>query len=79
MHVMVMMVVVVVMMMVHDRRLIVDGRTSGGSASGCFLREGVSAEAERQNGRGGKGLDHDKDNPVVGDPNGSRRTVETCA
>ena len=74
MHVMVMMVVVMMMvvMMVHGSR-------GSGSWRGRILRHCVAGEAERENGRGGKGLDHDKDNPVVRDPNGSRRTVETCA
>ena len=57
---MVIMMMVVVVMMVHHRRRGFGGfrgRPSGG-ASDCGLREGVSAEAEREHGSGGKGLDH---------------------
>ncbi len=51
-HVMhVMMMVVVVMMMVHGSR-----HRSGSR----LLRHGVSGEAERENGRGRKGLDHER-------------------
>ena len=59
MHVMVMMVVVVVMVMMHG------SRGSGRRSRSGLLRHCVAGEAERKNGRGGKGLDHDKDNPVV--------------
>jgi hypothetical protein len=57
-HVMVMpmvMMVVVVVMVMH--RLGHRGR--GGRRRSSFLRDGVSGEAERKHGRGGKGLDHD--------------------
>ena len=61
MHVMVpmvvMMVVVVMMMMVH-RRFGGHRRCAGGRAGCCFLRDGVTGEAERERGRYNKGLDH---------------------
>ena len=61
MHVVVMMMVVmmVVMMMVHWL-----GHRSGRRSSG-FLRDGISGEAKRENGRGRKGLDHGRTFPVV--------------
>ena len=58
MHVM-MVVMMVVVMMVHRR-----GHRSGRRSSG-FLRDGVAGEAERENGRGRKGLDHGRTFPVV--------------
>jgi hypothetical protein len=59
-HVVVMMMVVMVMMMmVHWL-----GHRSGQRSSG-FLRDGVAGEAERENGRGRKGLDHGRTFPVV--------------
>jgi len=59
-HVVVMMMVVMVMMMmVHWL-----GHRSGRRSSG-FLRDGISGEAKRENGRGGKGLDHGRTFPVV--------------
>jgi hypothetical protein len=54
---MMMMVVVVVMVMMLHRRCF---RRGGRSGWRCVLREGVAAEAERENRRGGKGLDHGK-------------------
>jgi hypothetical protein len=56
-HVMVMMVVVMMMVMVMMLRL---GHGSRGGRRSGFLRDGVSGEAERENGRGGKALDHGK-------------------
>ena len=51
---MVMVVMVVVMMMVvMMHRLGSFRRGSGGGAGDCRLREGVSAEAQRDHGRGG--------------------------
>jgi hypothetical protein len=81
MHVMVMvmmMVVVMVVMMPH-RRLVVDRRGAGGSAGCCFLRDGVSGEAEREDRRGGKGLDHGKSVLWLANPNGSGQAIETPA
>ena len=55
-HVLVVMVMMVMVVMVH--------RFSGlrcspsGSAGDCGLREGVSAEAEREHGGGCQGFDH---------------------
>ena len=57
MHVMVM---VVVMVVVHG------SRRSGGRSR--LLRHGVSGEAERENGRGGKGLDHGRTILWLGNP-----------
>jgi hypothetical protein len=50
----------VVVMMVHHRprRLVVYRSRSGGRAGGCFLRNCVSGEAERNNSRDHKALDH---------------------
>ena len=55
MHVMMMVVMMVVMVMVVMMHWL--GHRSGRRGSG-FLRGGVSSEAERDNGRGRKGLDH---------------------
>ena len=62
MHVMVMMVMMmdVVMMMVMMHRLGHGSRRRSG-----FLRDGISGEAKRENGRGSKGLDHGRTFPVV--------------
>jgi ABC-type lipoprotein release transport system permease subunit len=57
--VMVMMVVVMVMMVVHG---------SSHRSGRRFLRHSVSGEAERENGRGGKGLDHGKTFLWLGNP-----------
>ena len=58
--VVVVMMVMVMMVMVHCRsgRFGRHWRIPGGRAGRCFLRDGVSGEAERENGRGRKGLDH---------------------
>jgi hypothetical protein len=50
--------VVVVMMHHRPRRLVVYRSRSGGRAGGCFLRNCVSGEAERNNSRDDKALDH---------------------
>jgi hypothetical protein len=60
-HVVVMMMVVMVMMMMMVHWL---GHRSGRRSSG-FLRDGISGEAKRENGRGRKGLDHGRTFPVV--------------
>jgi hypothetical protein len=52
--VMMMMVMVMVMVMVVMHRL---GHGSGSSGR-SVLRHGIAGEAERKNGRRGKGLDH---------------------
>ena len=52
-------VMVMMMMMVHWL-----GHRSGRRSSG-FLRHGISGEAEREDGRGRKGLDHGRTFPVV--------------
>ena len=71
-HVVVVMMVMMVVVVVH--RL---GHGSGGGRR--FLRHGVSGEAERENGRGGKGLDHGKSFLWLANPNGSRQAIETSA
>jgi hypothetical protein len=69
----VMMMVMVVMMMMH--RL---GHRSGSSGR-SVLRHGIAGEAERQNRRGGKGLDHGRTFLWLGNPNGSQRSIEVAA
>jgi hypothetical protein len=71
----VMMMMMVMVMVVMMRRL---GHRSG---SGCrsVLRHGVAGEAERQNRRGGKGLDHGRSFLWLGNPNGSQRSIEVAA
>ena len=56
---MMMMMDVMMMMMVHGSR-----HRSGRRSSG-FLRDGISGEAKRENGRGRKGLNHGRTFPVV--------------
>jgi hypothetical protein len=56
MHVMVMMVVVMMVMVLH--RFGGHWRRARGGAGDCGLCEGVSSEAQRENGRGGKAPDH---------------------
>jgi hypothetical protein len=60
-HVVVMMMVVMMMMMMMVHWL---GHRSGRRSSG-FLRDGISGEAKRENGRGRKGLNHGRTFPVV--------------
>jgi hypothetical protein len=61
-----MMVMMVMMMDVMMMMMMVHGscHRSGRRSSG-FLRDGVAGEAERENGRGRKGLDHGRTFPVV--------------
>ena len=68
MNVMNVMVVVVMMvvMMLHWRRRLAGGRRWRGGRG--FLRHSVSGEAERENGRGGKGLDHERTILRLGKP-----------
>jgi len=73
MNVVMMMVMVVMMMMMH--RL---GHRSGSSGR-SVLRHGIAGEAERQNGRRGKGLDHGRTFLWLGNPNGSQRSIEVAA
>jgi hypothetical protein len=56
----------VMMMMVMMRRL---GHRRGSGRRGV-LRHGVSGQAERENRRGGKGLDHGRSFLWLGNPNG---------
>ena len=72
MHVMVM-VMMVVMMMVH--RFGGHRRRARRGAGDCGLCEGVSGEAERENGRDGEALDHGRTFLWLGTPDGSRRTI----
>ena len=73
---MMVMVVMMMMVMVMHRRL---GHRSGAGRARWFLRDGVSGEAERENGRGGKGLDHGKSFLWLANPNGSGQAIETSA
>ena len=75
MHVVVMMpmVMMVVMMVMGLRRRcgLAGGRRHGARGRGgrrCVLRQRVSGEAERENGRGGKGLDHERTVLWLGKP-----------
>jgi hypothetical protein len=70
--VMMMMVMVVVMMMLGSRHR--SGRRSSG-----FLGDGIAGEAERENGRGRKGLDHERIFLWLTNPNGSVRLIATAA
>ncbi|HEY5203938.1 MAG TPA: hypothetical protein VIJ63_04990 [Roseiarcus sp.] len=79
MHVMVMMMMVVMMMVMGHRRFGIHRRASGRRAGRRFLRDGVASEAERENGRGGKGLDHGRIFLWLGNPNGSQRSIEVAA
>ena len=72
MHVM-MVVMMMVVMMVHWR-----GHRSGRRSSG-FLRDGISGEAERENGRDRKGLDHGRIFLWLANPYGSARLIGTAA
>jgi hypothetical protein len=74
-HVMNMVIVVVMMVMVvmhlSGRRRLAGGRRCGARRWGgrrCFLRHCVAGEAERKNGRGGKGLDHERTILWLGKP-----------
>ena len=68
----VMMVVVMVMMVVmmrHRGRRLASGRRHGARGGGCcVLGDGISGEAERENRRGGKGLDHERKILWLGKP-----------
>jgi hypothetical protein len=74
MMVMMMMDVVMMMVMMMRRRLGVHRSRPGGRAGRCFLRDGVSGEAEREDRRGGKGLDHGGTFLWLGNPNGVNAT-----
>jgi hypothetical protein len=74
-HVMMMVMVVMVMVMMMMHRL---GHRSGSSGR-SVLRHGIAGEAERENRRGGKGLDHGRTFLWLGNPNGSRRSIEVSA
>jgi hypothetical protein len=71
MHVVMMMMMMV--MMVHGSR----HRSRGGRRS--VLRHRKAGEAERENRRGGKGLDHGETFLWLGNPNGSTRLIATAA
>ena len=73
MMVMMVMMMDVMMMMVRGSR-----HRSGRRGSG-FLRDGVAGEAERENGRGRKGLDHGRIFLWLANPNGSVRLIATAA
>jgi hypothetical protein len=61
-----MMVMMVVVVMLHRRRRLPGGRRWSGGR--CFLSHCVAGEAERENGRGGKGLDHGRTILWLGKP-----------
>ena len=63
--VMMMDVVMMIVMMHWHRRFCVHRGRSGGRAGRCFLGDRISGEAERENGRSRKGLDHGRTFPVV--------------
>jgi hypothetical protein len=80
MHVMVVMIVVVMMMMVMGHRWFgIHRRCPGRRAGRCFLRDGVSGEADGESGRDDKALDHGKTFLWLGNPNGSQRSIEVSA
>jgi hypothetical protein len=66
-RVMMVMMMNVVMMMVMMMRWL--GHRSG-SGRRSVLRHGIAGEAERENRRGGKGLDHGRSFLWLGNPNG---------
>jgi hypothetical protein len=76
---MMVMVMVVMVMMMHWHRFGGLWRRPSRSAGDCGLRKGVSREAERENGRGRKGLDHGRTFLWLGNPNGSRRSIKLSA
>ena len=65
--------VVVMMVMVHG------SRHRSGSSGRSVLRHGIAGEAERENRRRGKGLDHGETFLWLGNPNGSTRLIATAA
>jgi hypothetical protein len=78
MMMMMVMMVMMVMMMMH-RRFGVHRRRSGRGAGDCLLGDGVSGEAEREHGRGRKGLDHGRSFLWLGNPKGSQRSIKVAA
>jgi hypothetical protein len=74
----VMMMMVMMVMMMH-RRFGVHRRRSGRGAGDCLLGDGVSGEAEREHGRGRKGLDHGRSFLWLGNPKGSQRSIKVAA
>jgi hypothetical protein len=76
MHVVVVMMMVMMMMMVVMMHRL--GHRSGSSGR-SVLRHGIAGEAERDNGRCGKGLDHGRSFLWLGNPNGSQRSIELAA
>ena len=69
-----MMVMMMMVMMVHWL-----GHRSGRQQQPGVLRDGVAGEAERENGRGRKGLDHGRSFLWLANPNGSQRRIEVAA
>jgi hypothetical protein len=78
-HVMVVMVMMVMVMMVMVHRFSGLRSRPRGSAGDCGLREGISAEAEREHGGGCQGFDHVRFPAVVGEPRGSLRAMGLSA
>ena len=73
MGVMMVMMMVVVVVMVHR------GSHRSGSSRRSVLRHGVAGEAEREDRRGGKGLNHGRSFLWLGNPNGSSRLIAIAA
>jgi hypothetical protein len=76
---MVMMVMGVVMMMMVVVMMVRGLGHRSWSSGRSVLRHGVAGEAERENGRCGKGLDHGRTFLWLGNPNGSQRSIEVAA
>ena len=68
--------VVMMMMVVMMMRRLGHGSSGGGRR---LLRHGVSGEAEREHGRGRKGLDHGRSFLWLGNPKGSQRSIKVAA
>jgi hypothetical protein len=77
--VMVVIVVMVMVMMVMVHRRFGSHRRRPGRRGGCcFLRDGVTGEAEGERGRDDKTLDHGRTFLWLDNPNGSPRTNRAC-
>jgi hypothetical protein len=73
------MMVMMVMMMDVMMMMVRGSRHRSGRRSSGFLGDGVAGEAERENGRGRKGLDHGRIFLWLANPNGSARLIVTAA
>jgi hypothetical protein len=71
-----MMMVVVMMNVVMMVMMVMRGSRHWSRGGGrCVLRHGIAGEAEREDRRGGKGLDHGGTFLWLGNPNGSTRLI----